>query len=222
MPHDIREWPYTERFSVMDIEGDGHPDNRPIEISVIDFDNGQMTGNHYWLINPERKIQEFACKHIHGITDKMVRRSPTFRDIEHEFRSAITNKVLVGHGIRNDFNILQSVIDSPERLLKATIDTATLAKMVLKRKDKIGLEKVCNILGIRIPDEYRCPRPGFHGATEDAYATGQLMFELPKLLPDDPKVIKHVSLCILGSLRKPRQVPVLTIENEETPVGLKP
>lgn len=190
---DIRYWPGTEHFSAIDIEGDGHPDSRPIEIAVLDFYKGKIVNRHYWLINPERPIQSFVSKHIHGITNEMVRECPSFGEISEDFVSSITNKILVGHAIRNDMRMLSSVMANPHILPKRMIDTATLAKLTLQAKDKISLEKACIILGIQIPESHRSPRPPFHSAEEDAYATAQLLFELPKLLPDNPSFVKQVS-----------------------------
>lgn len=217
MTKDIRQWPLTGKFSSMDIEGDGHADNRPIEIGIIDYDGGQVVGSRYWLINPERKIQDYVRKYVHGITDRMVKNCPTFADIEHEFRAAMQGITLVGHGLKNDFKILRSVMATPELLPDKIVDTSTLAKLVLNRPQKISLEKACIALGIRVPDEFRCPRPGFHGATEDAYATGQLLLELPKLIPDEPSVVKQISNNVLVNVDKAKRELASKMDNAVDP-----
>ncbi|WP_315923245.1 3'-5' exonuclease [Mesorhizobium sp. SP-1A] len=220
MNEDIRHWPHTEQFSVMDIEGDGHLYNRPVEISVLDYDRGQIVGRHYWLINPERPIQPYVRKHIHGITDRMVKSCPTFADIANEFRAAIEGKTLAGHAIKNDMRILASVMSEPHLLPARMVDTATLAKLTLQTNTKVSLEKACIVLGIRVPDEYRSPRPQFHAAEEDAYATGQLLLELPKLLPDNPSIVKQVShnVMVKTQLNPKRDRNIET----ETSYGMKP
>jgi DNA polymerase III epsilon subunit-like protein len=214
---DIRYWPLTEHFCAIDIEGDGHPDNRPIEISILEFFNGDVVNRHYWLINPERGIQPFVSKHIHGITNKMVYNCPTFADIADDFKAVITDKTLVGHAIKSDMRILSSVMTDPHTLSKRMVDTATLAKLTLQTKDKVSLEKACIILGIQIPDQYRSQRPHFHAAEEDAYATGQLLLELPKLLPDTPSLIKQISHNVIISHTLPK-----SDRNPETPYTMKP
>ncbi|HEX6241333.1 MAG TPA: 3'-5' exonuclease, partial [Polyangiales bacterium] len=80
-------------WAVIDFETTGFDDSldRVVEVGVVCFQGGAVSGRHSYLIQPGMPIPESAIA-VHGITDAMVADAPRFEQIAEELRRA-----LVGH-----------------------------------------------------------------------------------------------------------------------------
>ncbi len=98
-------------FVVFDTETTGFSPtmDRIVEIGVVKFRNGEVVEEKSWLVNPLRDIPYWATK-VHGITDKMVKDQPSFKDVYPEFEKFIEGSVLMAHNAKFDISFMKAEI----------------------------------------------------------------------------------------------------------------
>ena len=98
-------------FIVFDTETTGFSPtmDRIVEIGVVKFRNGEVVEEKSWLVNPQRDIPYWATK-VHGITDKMVKDQPSFKDMYPEFQKFIGGSVLMAHNAKFDISFMKAEI----------------------------------------------------------------------------------------------------------------
>lgn len=94
-------------FVVFDTETTGFSPttDRIVEVAAVRFRNGKVLDEKSWLINPQRRIPEWAYR-VHGISDQMVRDQPTFGQFYPEFQKFIGDSVLIAHHAQFDIAFL--------------------------------------------------------------------------------------------------------------------
>lgn len=97
-----------ETFICLDCEMTGlDPINdRVIEVAVVLFNNSEILESYETLIDPEIAISE-ASQAIHNISQEMVTGQPTIDKVLPKILEMVGRKIIVGHGIRLDVEILQ-------------------------------------------------------------------------------------------------------------------
>jgi DNA polymerase-3 subunit epsilon len=175
-------------FLAFDVEGDGNPGQRPVEISFCRFDQSGFVEEHYFLLDPERPISPFAISK-HGVTDEMVEGLDTIRDVAERVRALVTDQILVGHSSIDDVHFMSTGIPDFLLLPKAILDTQRIARRLAKlRKEKIP-ESLSGFAVVNGLDPANAPssmaRRGLHSASTDAWLTGQIFKASMPLLPDD-------------------------------------
>lgn len=97
-----------ERFAFVDLETTGATaaTDRITEIGIVEVDAG---GVREWstLVNPQVRISSFI-EGLTGISDAMVAKAPTFRDISGEVMDRLQGRVFIAHNARFDFGFLGS------------------------------------------------------------------------------------------------------------------
>ena len=176
------------RFLSFDVEGDGNPGQRPVEISFCQFDHSGFVEEHYFLLNPERPISPSATSK-HGLTDNMVAGLDTLADVAARIRSLVTGQILVGHSSIDDVHFMATGIPDFLLLPEAILDTQRIARRIARiRKEKIP-ESLSGFTALLELDPASAPkslaRSGLHSASTDAWLTGQVFKEAMPLLPDD-------------------------------------
>ncbi len=158
-------------YAVVDIEATGgnHINGRIIEIAVILFDGKKIVKEYSTLVNPEVKIDWYVTK-LTGITNKMVADAPLFAAIAQEIIDLTKGNIFVAHDVIFDFKFLK------EELRKVGFDfnepqvcTLKLSEKHLPNAASYSLGKLCDEMGIPIPEEVR------HRAAGDAVATAKLL-----------------------------------------------
>ena len=158
-------------YAVIDIEATGgnHINGKIIEIAVILYDGNKIISEYSTLVNPEVKIDWYVTK-LTGITNKMVADAPLFKDVAKEIVKLTKGNIFVAHDVDFDFKFLK------EELRKVGFDfnepkvcTLKLSEKHLPNAASYSLGKLCDELGIPIPEEVR------HRAAGDAVATAKLL-----------------------------------------------
>jgi len=140
-------------FVAFDLETSGFAkSDRIIEIAAVKFRNRIILESKSWLINPDIRIPEAATK-IHGITDEMVAKCPSFRSTFPGFTAFIGHSVLIAHNAdfdwrfikaearRNDFSPpTNSVIDNLKLARKCFPDMEAHDLPTLKQR--LGLTEI--------------------------------------------------------------------------------
>jgi DNA polymerase-3 subunit alpha (Gram-positive type) len=118
-------------FVVFDTETTGwnKENGRVIEIGAIKFKNGIVLAKKSWLINPGIPITS-SSQRIHGISDSMVKDSPSFREVYAKFAAFTKGSVLLAHNASYDVRFVTAEIERNKLtpIPNQTIDTLRLAR----------------------------------------------------------------------------------------------
>jgi DNA polymerase III subunit epsilon len=122
------------QFVCLDVESTGLDcrSDRVIEVAAALFTVDQVLDEFESLVNPEQEIS-VESQRIHNISDSMVLDQPPIRAVLPDVLSFIGDRIIVGHGIEFDINILseEAARVGIENSLKRNtyIDTLRLARL---------------------------------------------------------------------------------------------
>ena len=161
-------------FVVFDLETTGAktPPCRITEIGAYRVRGGKIIEEFHTLVNPETFIPMFIS-HLTGITDKMVRRAPKFREIAADFLRFIGDSVLVAHNAPFDMRFLNHEIGrvyTDYRVANPHLCTVQLSRKLLPHIDNHRLNTVAEYFSVALVNHHR--------ASEDARATAQIFVNL--------------------------------------------
>ncbi|MDT8286472.1 MAG: 3'-5' exonuclease [Elusimicrobiales bacterium] len=96
-------------FSFLDVETTGLSplSARVCEVAAVSFRGAERLGTLAELVNPGGPIPP-VCSAIHGITDEMVRDSPSFAGVAPRLLAMLENTVIVGHNADFDIRFLRA------------------------------------------------------------------------------------------------------------------
>ena len=108
-------------------------DHRIVEIACIETQNLMPTKKvFYKLINPERPVSEDAIK-VHGYSNEILKKEPTFKEIAKEFIEFIAGKKLIIHNALFDIGFINHELKKVNLKLidkeKNIIDTLEVARL---------------------------------------------------------------------------------------------
>lgn len=156
-------------YAIIDVEttGGSPATDRVIEIAVIVHDGQRTIESYSTLLNPKRPIDPYVTK-LTGITDEMVKKSPTFQDIHQKILELTHENIFVAHNVKFDFGMLRQEF---KRLgidfNRKQLDTVNLARKTIPGFNSYSLGNICDSLGIQIENRHR--------ALGDAEATAKLL-----------------------------------------------
>ena len=157
-----------DTLCVLDLETTGFkPENSEIvEIFILKVKDNKIIDEFYSMFKPNGRITN---SHIHGITDRKVRNSPTIKEASDEIINFLGNSTLVGHNLDNfDLKFLNYHLS--KTLDNKTLDTLKISRKVLGDKvENHKLDTLANYFGVNPPT---------HQARDDVMAT----FEIYKKL----------------------------------------
>ena len=201
-------------FIALDFETTGldHQSDRIIEVAAIKFIDGEITDRYVELVNPEMKIPPVITE-ITGISDSMVRSSPSEEVIIDDLLSFIGDHPLVAHNIHFDHRFLTQLCKRLGRddVDNAQYDTLQLARSVLFEQPVFNLSALSEHFGLS--------SKGAHRAEKDTENTGLIFLELiDEVSKYPPEVISKVNSMIKGS-SIPNQKLYVDLGNELTKKG---
>ncbi len=161
-------------FVVFDLETTGAktPPCRITEIGAYRVKNGEIVGEFQTLVNPETAIPPFIAQ-LTGITDRMVRDAPRFREIAHDFLDFIGDSVLVAHNAHFDLRFLNHEIGrmyEDYRVANAHLCTVQLSRKLLPHIENHRLNTVAAHYSVALLNHHR--------ASDDAHATAHIFVNL--------------------------------------------
>ncbi len=181
-------------FVVFDLETTGAkiPPCRITEIGAYRIKNGEIEGSFQTLVNPETPIPPFITQ-LTGISNRMVRHAPKFREICEEFLDFIGDSVLVAHNAPFDMRFLNHEVGKiyeNYRVANPNLCTVQLSRKLLPQIENHRLHTVAEYYCIFIENRHR--------AGDDALATAKIFVnfleELRILGISDVASAKHFSL----------------------------
>ncbi len=170
-----------ESFVAIDTETTGlDPDAEEIiEIAAIKFVRFDPVEMIHTYIKPSKNIPKRASD-INGITDDMVKDSPSFSQIADQLQSFIKGSYLVAYNSRFDMDFLYASGIDLSKYKTKVFDVLAICKKTIKNNDNdpwgypdnFKLSTICNNLLIG--------NGKFHKANADALACGILFIDLIK------------------------------------------
>ena len=201
-------------FIAFDFETTGldHQNDKIIEVAAIKFIDGEIADRYVELVNPGISIPAVITE-ITGISDKMVRSSPSEELIIDDLLSFIGEDPLVAHNIHFDEKFLYQLCNRLGRdvLKNAQYDTLQLARSVLYDQPVFNLSALSEYFGLS--------SKGAHRAEKDTENTGLMFLELVDEVSKYPlETISRVNSMIKGT-SIPNQKLYVDLGNELTKSG---
>ncbi len=159
---------FNKDYCVLDIETTGLSPTQGtiIEIAAVHIRNFIEVARFHTLINPERPISTEITK-INGITDEMVKDSPSLESVMPKFMSFLGDKTIVAHNAPFDVGFLKAFakIILDEDLKNPVVDTLSLARAQFN----FNSHSLTNLV-----KELKIERETAHRAMDDTLATVKL------------------------------------------------
>ena len=161
-------------YVVFDLETTGAktPPCRITEIGAYRVSGGKITDEFHTLVNPETPIPFFITQ-LTGISDRMVRSEPKFRDVSEDFLKFIGDSVLVAHNANFDMRFLNheiNLIHGDYRVANPHLCTVQLSRKLLPHIENHRLNTVAGYFNVSLINHHR--------AAEDALATAHIFINL--------------------------------------------
>lgn len=164
-------------FVALDCETTGHFPHRMVELGAVRFRcpgaDDQPTPRLLLesLVHTTDHINPYA-RRVHGITRSMLTGAPPLRRVARTYQDFARGAVPIEHSADAfDTRLVAKALDRP--LPHFHLDTSRLAGFLFELRDTIGLERLCERLGVT----HRQP----HYALADAEATADCFLELVRL-----------------------------------------
>lgn len=182
---------YVSDYVVFDLETTGTSciTDEVVEISAIKVQHGEIVDEFSTLVNPGRPIPYYASE-VNGITDDMVKYSPSFEEALSEFLNFAGDAVLVGHNIHTfDMKFLYRDAERfwGETIGNDYIDTLQIARAYLPVLNRHRL--------VDLADHYRVDARGAHRALNDCRMNHLVFEHLGKEMANSSKGAKAVKKC---------------------------
>ncbi len=187
-------------YVVVDVEttggspGRGH---RVTEFAAVRVDGtGRVLEEFATLVNPERPIPSFVTR-LTGITTAMVREAPRFRDIAHDVRRLLADRIFVAHNASFDRGFVAMEVERAGARAEEmrVLCTLRLARRLVPELRRRSLDALSQHFGLL--NEAR------HRAWGDARVTAELLALLIERAHEQ-EVASWADLQALLSRPKPR------------------
>lgn len=157
------------QYAAMDCEmvGVGGSDERSVlaRVSIVNYHGAQVYDS---FVRPKEFVTDWRT-HVSGVSAKNMASARTFEEVHAEVSEILKDRVLVGHAIKNDLDVL--MIGHPKKDIRDTSRFSGFRKYASGRTP--SLKKLAKeVLGVEI-------QSGQHSSIEDARAT-MLLFRRNK------------------------------------------
>lgn len=158
-------------YAILDLETTGLDPRTSsiIEIGILLLQDGEVVEEYSTFVRPHTPIPP-EITDITGITDAMVADAPSLFKLRAQVRRLLADHVIVGHNVSFDVGFLQQ---EEMALHNRTIDTVTLASVLLPNAGRYGLEYLANYLNLPLPEHGQS-----HRALDDCLLTAELFLAL--------------------------------------------
>ncbi|MDX6612136.1 MAG: hypothetical protein QOD75_1322 [Blastocatellia bacterium] len=177
--HDARLLSHTD-FVVVDVEaaGDRLLPSRIIEIGAYRVSGGRIAATFESLLNPGTSIPPFIAA-LTGITNDLVKHSPSFSEVADQWLDFLGDSVLVAHNAPFDLRVLNHEIGRTYpgyRIANSSLCTLALARHLIPELRRYRLDAIADHFGIEIAARHR--------AGSDALATAHILIRLLEQMED--------------------------------------
>ncbi|MGC1909337.1 MAG: 3'-5' exonuclease [Candidatus Dormiibacterota bacterium] len=190
-------------FVALDCETTGHFPHRMVELGAVRFLLGaddqppDARISLESLVHTADHINPYA-RRVHGINSSMLGGAPTLHQVAAAFADLSRGTVLIEHSADGfDTRLVSKALGRP--LNNHHLDTSRVAGFLFQLKDTIGLERLCERLGVT----HRNP----HYALADAEATADCFVRLVRLGQEEFGWSTLADLVAVGTPPPPRILP---------------
>lgn len=129
---------------------------RIIEFAAVRLENGKIKDEFQTLINPQQHIRKSSMA-IHGISEEMVKDSPTEAEILPQILEFIGDYPIVAHNAIFDYSFLNEAClrNYDKELSNPRIDTQQMFKEVFPDLESHGLEALTNKFNVEFKKHHR-------------------------------------------------------------------
>ena len=149
---------FMRDFVILDFETTGlsKTKNKITEIAAVKVRDGYIVDKFETLVNPECYIP-FHITSMTGITNDMVRESPTLESVLKDFVSFIGSSVLVAHNAEFDYGFLSHNVQEilNQNINNEKVCTRKLAKKLLPNLSRRSLSEICSHFEIHNESAHR-------------------------------------------------------------------
>jgi DNA polymerase-3 subunit epsilon len=161
-------------FAVVDVETTGMrpaASDRVTEIAVVLVQGARRELVFESLVNPGRPIPYYITT-MTGISDEMVKDSPTFDGIADDLLQVLSGRVFTAHNARFDWGFIDAEVKRARglALVGTRMCTVKLARALLPELPSRGLDA--------LQEHFNIPNQARHRARGDALATADLLSRL--------------------------------------------
>lgn len=159
-------------FVVFDIETTGFSKEKCkiIEIGAVKVENGEVTERFSTFIDPGMPIPQEITE-LTGITDSMVRNTPSFEEVIDSFIEFCSGCVMVAHNASFDMGFMKRKSEECGRSFDLPyLDTLILARCMYPGLSNYRLDTICRHLGVILAHHHR--------AVDDAEATANAFINM--------------------------------------------
>ena len=166
----------SQSFVVFDLETTGfsNKNDKITEIGAVKVENFKVVDRYSQLINPEKDIS-YKVQELTGITYDLIKDKPVIEEVLPEFVEFIGDSILVAHNADFDMGFMKQKCREQNIEFKNTsIDTLTLARILLPHMKRFRLNLIAKELGI--------PLLNHHRAVDDAEATAHIFIKFLEMI----------------------------------------
>ena len=176
---------HTQPLALIDTETTGKDPargDRIVEIAIVHFQHGEVTGRHGFLVNPGMPIPAEAAA-VHGITDEQVKGEPRFEQLAPRLVELLRGRVPVAYNAGFDRGFVHAEMRRAKIApVKSTsvppalrpgldwIDPLIWARALQTTAKGFKLGEVAARAGVDLTNAHR--------ATDDAEAAGRVLYAL--------------------------------------------
>lgn len=167
-----------DMYVVFDLETTGFSPikDRIIEIGAVKVEHGVITDKFSTFVNPKVPIL-FQITQLTSITDQMVMGAPDIETVLPQFLEFIGDAALVAHNASFDVSFIEQNCRYQDIQPDFTsVDTVSMARILLPTLSKYKLNVVANALHISLENHHR--------AVDDAGATAEIFIKFVEMLKD--------------------------------------
>ena len=163
--------------------------DRIIEFGAVKITDGQITSRLDIMINPEIPIPEKITK-ITSITNEMVEKERTFKEVYHEILDFIGDAILITHNASFDISFLNEALlrEGLPLLKNGVVDTLAISRYLYPESRNHRLGTLCRRLEVKYDEE------SAHRADYDAYVLSEVWHILLAVLTKGNLNMKHREL----------------------------
>ena len=167
-----------DTYVVFDLETTGFSPikDKIIEIGAVKVEHGEITDKFSTFVNPKVPIP-FQITQLTSITDQMVMGAPDIETVLPQFLEFIGGAALVAHNASFDVSFIEQNCRYQDIQPDFTsVDTVSMARILLPTLSKYKLNVVANALHISLENHHR--------AVDDAGATAEIFVKFVEMLKD--------------------------------------
>jgi len=129
--------------------------DRITEVGVLLIEGGEVVREWSSLVNPEAPIPPFISS-MTGITDAMVAKAPTFRELRHEIADLLRGRIFIAHNARFDYGFLSHEFRRVEQpFQERVLCSVKLSRRLWPEHRSHGLDAIMARHGIQCADRHR-------------------------------------------------------------------